>query len=95
MPYSKWALLTFGGGLLLGLVVVSAELPVLGWVASLAMAGGVALLPIALVADWWSRRPWRTPKPKPRGSQRSKKATRSRAAATGKKRATRRRSSGA
>ena len=61
MPYSKWALLTFGGGLLLGLVVVSADLPVLGWVASFAMAVGAALLPVALVADWWSHRPWKAP----------------------------------
>jgi hypothetical protein len=61
MPYSKWALLAFGGGLVLGLIVVSAGLPLLGWVASLAMAAGVALLPVALVADWWSHRPWRAP----------------------------------
>jgi hypothetical protein len=61
MPYSKWALLTFGGGLVLGLVVVSADLPVLGWVASFAMAAGAALLPVALVADWWSHRPWKVP----------------------------------
>ena len=77
MPYSKWALLTFGGGLLLGLVVVSADLPVLGWVASLAMAAGVALLPIGLVADWWSHRPWKAPVKKQTSRARARRPARS------------------
>jgi hypothetical protein len=77
MPYSKWALLTFGGGLVVGLVVVSAELPVLGWVASLAMAGGVASLPIALVADWWSHRPWKRSAKKSSGRPRTKRPAQS------------------
>ena len=61
MRYSKWALLVFGAGALLGLAVVSAGLPRLGRVASATMAAGIAALPVALVADW------RRAPPKPRG----------------------------
>ncbi len=70
-PYTKWALLTFGGGLVLGLAVVSLDVPEIGWTASLAMAGSLLLLPAALVADWWSHRPWKAPA--------KRRATRSRA----------------
>jgi len=77
MPYSKRALLLFGGGLLLGLIVVSADLPVLGWVANFAMAAGVALLPIALVADWWSHRPWKLPARKSAVRSRTKRPAKS------------------
>jgi hypothetical protein len=73
MRYSKRALLIFGAGLLLGLIFVSAELSGLGGVASLAMAAGIVLLPVALVADWWSHRPWRTPKPKARARRKTTK----------------------
>ena len=52
MRYSKFALLLFGAGLLLGLAVVSAKLQGFGRVASLAMAAGIVLLPFALFADW-------------------------------------------
>jgi len=45
--YSKTALLIFGAGLVLGLVVVAVEIPGLGRLASLAMAAGIALLPLA------------------------------------------------
>jgi hypothetical protein len=61
MRYSGWALLLFGAGLVLGLAVVSADLAGLGRVASVWMFAGIALLPFGLVADWWSRRPWRQP----------------------------------
>jgi len=64
MRYTRWALLLFGAGLLLGLAIVSTGVRGVGWVASLLMAAGVALLPAALVADWWSQRPWRKPDPK-------------------------------
>jgi hypothetical protein len=52
MRYSKFALLLFGAGLVLGLAVVSAQLQGLFRVASLAMAVGIVLLPLAFVADW-------------------------------------------
>jgi len=52
MRYSKSALLIFGGGMVLGLVVVAASLPGLARIASLTMAAGVVLLPVALFADW-------------------------------------------
>jgi hypothetical protein len=64
MRYTKRALLLFGAGLVLGLVLVSANLSGLERIASLAMAAAILLLPIALVADWWRYRPWHTP-PKP------------------------------
>jgi lipopolysaccharide export LptBFGC system permease protein LptF len=51
MRYSRQALLMFGAGALLGLAVVSANLTSLGRLASLTMAVGIALLPVALVAD--------------------------------------------
>jgi hypothetical protein len=57
MRYSKRALMIFGAGLVLGLVVVAAELPGLARVASVAMALGILLLPLALVADWRSAGP--------------------------------------
>jgi hypothetical protein len=52
MRYSKSALLIFGAGMVLGLLVVGARLPGLARVASLAMAAGLVLLPFALFADW-------------------------------------------
>ena len=60
MRHCRHALLLFGAGSLLGLAVVSAGWPWLGRVASLTMAAGLVLLPVALIADW--RR--RTPQPK-------------------------------
>jgi hypothetical protein len=62
MRYSKRALLIFGAGGLLGLVVVSANLSGLARIASLTMAAGIALLPLAVIADW--RRSLSRPKPK-------------------------------
>lgn len=66
MRYSGWALLLFGAGGVLGLGLVSTNLGGLGWTASATMATGLALLPVALVADWWSHRPWKKPPPTPR-----------------------------
>jgi hypothetical protein len=63
MRYSKWALLVFGAGMVLGLAVVSAGLMGLARVASLTMAAGIVLLPIALIADW--RRTAAIPKRRP------------------------------
>jgi hypothetical protein len=69
MRYTVWALLIFGAGAVLGLVLVSANLTRLGWAASATMAASLAALPAALVADWWSHRPWR--KPQKKGRKRS------------------------
>jgi hypothetical protein len=55
MRYSKWALLIFGAGLVLGLAVVAAKLPSLARVASLAMAAGIIALPFAAAVDWRRR----------------------------------------
>ena len=64
MRYSKWALWLFGAGLVLGLVLVSANLSGIGLVASVAMAAALVLLPFALVRDWWHYRPWNDLTPK-------------------------------
>jgi hypothetical protein len=63
MRYSKIALLIFGAGLVLGLVVVVAELSAFGRVASVTMAFGIVMLPAALIMDW---RRARAPPPKRR-----------------------------
>jgi hypothetical protein len=55
MRYTKWALLLFGAGLVFGLAVVSVPLPNWARAASLTMAGGIALLPLAAVLDWRRR----------------------------------------
>jgi hypothetical protein len=52
MRYTKIALLTFGAGLLLGLVVVVIEIDWLGRVASGLMALGLAALPFGMIVDW-------------------------------------------
>jgi hypothetical protein len=51
MRYTKLALLIFGFGLVLGLVVVVAELKALERVASGTMALGIVAIPISILAD--------------------------------------------
>ena len=51
MRYTKMALVTFGFGLVLGLVVVVAELKALERVASGTMALGIVAIPIGILAD--------------------------------------------
>jgi hypothetical protein len=85
LRYSKLALLMFGAGLVLGLVVVSVRLPGLARIASLAMALGIAALPVALIADWWHKTPAAPAK------QHRKKASGKRRAATPRRSARRRR----
>jgi len=52
MRYTKTALLTFGAGLVLALVVVATETQGLARVASAAMALGIAALPVGMAVDW-------------------------------------------
>jgi hypothetical protein len=52
MRLTKIALLVFGLGLLLGLVVVAAEIRALERVASGLMALGIAAIPFGMIADW-------------------------------------------
>jgi hypothetical protein len=52
MRYTKIALLTFGAGLILGLVVVVAEIDPLDRVASGLMALGLAAIPVGMAIDW-------------------------------------------
>jgi hypothetical protein len=60
MRYTKIALLAFGFGLLLGLVVLGAEIKSLARIASGLMALGIAAIPVGMVADW--RRAIKTPR---------------------------------
>jgi hypothetical protein len=53
MRYTRTALLTFGAGLGLGLVIVAFGLDPLGRLASGLMALGIAALPPALIVDLW------------------------------------------
>jgi hypothetical protein len=75
MRCTKLALLVFGAGLLLGLVVVVAEIQVLARSASLLMVLGIIALPIAALIDWR-----RAAKPSP--GARDRKTTKRRAAAS-------------
>jgi hypothetical protein len=52
MRYTKIALLTFGAGLVLALIVVATETEGLARVASAAMALGIAAIPVAMAVDW-------------------------------------------
>jgi hypothetical protein len=52
MRYTKIALLTFGAGLVLGLVVVVVEIDPLDRVASGLMALGLVGVPVGMVIDW-------------------------------------------
>jgi predicted lipid-binding transport protein (Tim44 family) len=72
MRYTRLALLLFGAGLLLGLAVVSANLSSFARIASLTMAAGVLMLPIALVADWRRRAP--RPKRKAKSAKTKRRA---------------------
>jgi hypothetical protein len=77
MRSTRYALLLFGAGALLGLLLVSANLSGLGIVASALMAAALLFLPFALAADWWSHRPWHMPKPKRRVRSRSPRQAKS------------------
>jgi hypothetical protein len=52
MRYTKTALLVFGCGLLLGLVVIAGEIKSLQRVASGLMALGIAAIPVGMAVDW-------------------------------------------
>jgi len=52
MRYTKIALLTFGAGLVLGLIVVVVEIDPLARLASGLMALGLIGLPVAMAVDW-------------------------------------------
>ena len=78
MRYTKAALLIFGAGGLLGLVVVSADLPGLARLASLTMAAGLALLPVALIADWRRRPPAKPARRRPAANRSRRRTPRNR-----------------
>jgi hypothetical protein len=52
MYYTKIALLTFGAGLVLGMVVVVIEIDWLDRVASGLMALGLMAIPFGMIVDW-------------------------------------------
>jgi hypothetical protein len=72
MRYTKTALLMFGAGLLLALVVIAAELDRFERVASAVMALGIAAIPVGMAVDWRlatkaaARPPRRSAKPRTR-----------------------------
>jgi hypothetical protein len=74
MRCTKFALLTFGAGVLLGLTVVVAEIDVLARIASLLMVLGIVALPIGAMIDWlrkvksWRPAPGRRKPAKPRAA---------------------------
>jgi hypothetical protein len=72
MRYTKAALLTFGAGLVLALVMIATETQGLDRIASAAMALGIAAIPIGMAIDW--RRATRVPRRSPR--RRGKSRTR-------------------
>jgi hypothetical protein len=72
MRYTKAALLTFGAGLVLALVLVATETQGLERVASAAMALGIAAIPIGMAVDW--RQATRAPRSSP--GRRAKPRTR-------------------
>jgi xanthosine utilization system XapX-like protein len=88
MRYTKLALLAFGCGLLLGLVVIAAEIKSLQRVASGLMTVGIAGIPVGMVADW--RRAIKTGRGTPRrrvktAARPSRTARRSRKSASSKR----------
>jgi hypothetical protein len=83
MRYTKIALLTFGAGLVLGLVVVVVDIAPLQRIASGLMALGLAAIPVGMIVDWrLATRPVRPP-PKAR------RKTPAQRAATGPRRGSR------
>jgi hypothetical protein len=67
MRYTKAALLVFGCGLFLGLVVIAGEIKSLQRVASGLMALGIAAIPVGMAVDW--RRAVRGATGAPRGAK--------------------------
>jgi hypothetical protein len=63
MRCTNFALLTFGGGVLLGLTVVVGEIDALARIASLLMALGIVALPIGAIIDWLRKVKSRRPAP--------------------------------
>lgn len=75
MRFTKTALLTFGVGLVLALIVVVTELDGLQRVASALMALGIAAIPFGMIVDWRvaTRAPRRTARR--RGKARTRRAS--------------------
>ena len=72
MRYTKLALLTFGVGLVLALVAVAIDIVQMQRMASIAMALGIAGIPIGMAVDWRLE----TRAPRPTSRRRGKAATR-------------------
>jgi uncharacterized membrane protein len=89
MRYTKTALLTFGAGLVLALVVVATETEGLARVASAVMVLGIAAIPIGMAVDWRL-----ATKPPRRSSRRRSKPQTRRTAPVARRRAHRRKPGG-
>jgi hypothetical protein len=77
MRYTKRALLTFGSGLVLGLIVVVLGWDPIGRVAAGLMALGIVAIPIALIADWRAKTRPAPPPARRRATVPPRRATRS------------------
>lgn len=80
MRYTKRALLLFGAGLTLALVVVAADIAWAQRLASAAMALGLAALPVTMLVDW--RRAARAPARPARGRAPTRRRRRSKPVAS-------------
>ena len=74
MRYTKMALLMFGAGLVLALVVVAAEFDWLERPASALMALGIVAVPVGMAVDWRVATRAAKPPPRRRGKPRTRRA---------------------
>jgi len=75
LRFTKAALLTFGIGLVLALVVVAAELDTLQRPASGVMALGLLAIPIGMIVDWRRATRAAPPATRRRGKGRTRRAS--------------------
>ena len=73
MRYTKAALLTFGAGIVLAMIVIATEIKPMQHIASTVMALGIAAIPVGMAVDWRLA----TRAPRPAGRRRGKSAARS------------------
>jgi hypothetical protein len=75
LQFTKAALLIFGAGLALGLVVVAAELDGLQRLASAVMALGIVSIPIGMIVDWRLATRSARPPTRRRGKSRARRSS--------------------
>jgi hypothetical protein len=73
MRYTKAALLIFGVGLVLAIIVVAADIMPMQRIASTAMAVGIAVIPVGMAVDWRLATRVQRPAGRERGKPRSRR----------------------